>query len=115
MAKKKTKLNAKSLGIGAAALIGLGLIFGGNGDEKPEPKATEAPERAVETAAPTPRPSPTATPYRIHGMDPARTVYVSQSGVIHIEKDCSGMKHYTEMSLEDADAAGYEYCSKCVW
>lgn len=111
MKKKKVK----TIAIGVGILVLAGLIFGGSGDKKTSPAPTAEPVRAVTTAAPTARPRPTARPDLIHGMDPDRTVYVSNSGVIHLEKDCSGMKHYTEMILKDADAAGYEYCSKCIW
>lgn len=41
------------------------------------------------------------------------TVYVSRSGKYHIRTDCSGMKSYTEMSLDNAQAAGHEPCKKC--
>ena len=115
---KKKKISGKAVAIGAAVLIGVGAIAGGGGAKKDAaPQPTEGPVRTVATATPVPTPSPvpTPTPYRIHGMDPQRTVYVSNSGVIHVESDCSGMKHYKEMALEDAAAAGYEYCSKCIW
>lgn len=85
---------------------------------------TETPVRAVVSATDTPRPTdtptptetpePTATPYRIHGYATDREVYVSTNGVIYFDSDCSGMKHYTTMTLEQADAAGYEYCARCA-
>lgn len=99
--------------LGACAAVFVGMMALGAAQDGKEPAPTPEPVRSVATAAPTAVPTP--TPYRIHGMDPQRTVYVSNSGVIHIENDCSGMKHYTEMTVEEADAAGYEYCSKCVW
>lgn len=105
----KMKDPLKVGGIGIAVLAVLGMLIGGGGKKDAAPEPTEAPVRAVAT----PSPVPTATPYRIHRMDPGRTVYVSSGGMIHVENDCSGMKHYTEMTLEEADAAGYEYCSKC--
>lgn len=125
MARKTKKGKGKVIAGGLGLLLLLGAL-GGSGKDKADPAATEAPVRAVATdAAATPRPTvrptatpspePTPTPYLIRGMDPQRTVYVSRSGVIHVEEDCSGMKHYTKMPLEKADAAGYEYCSKCVW
>lgn len=107
---KKTK----AIGIGAAVLIALGAIAGSGKDKKEAAQEpTAEPVRAVVTAEPTDTPVPTATPYRIHRMDPERIVYVSNNGIIHVESDCSGMKNYTEMTLEEADAAGYDYCSKC--
>lgn len=111
--KKKGK--GKALAIGAAVLLGIGAVAGGSGDKSPAPSPTPEPVRTVATAAPTARPRPTPRPDLIHGQPPERTVYVSGKNVIHFESDCSGMKHYREMSLKDADAAGYEYCSKCVW
>lgn len=111
--KKKGK--GKALAIGAAVLLGIGAVAGGSGDKSPAPSPTPQPVRTVATAAPTRRPTATPRPDLIHGQPPERTVYVSGSNVIHFESDCSGMKHYREMSLKDADAAGYEYCSKCVW
>ena len=92
--KKKTKLPVKALGTGAAALLAVGLFAGGEEEAAPEP---------------------TATPYLIHRLDPQTEVYVSKKGVIHFDKTCSGMKNYTAMTLEKADAAGYEYCSRCAW
>ena len=110
--RKKTKIPVKALGIGAAVLIGLGLLSGGEDESAPQP--TQEPVRAaVVTAAPTARPKPTATPYRIHGHAPETVVYVSKNHIIHFKPDCSGMKHYTEMTIEKADAAGYEYCTRC--
>ena len=115
MAKKKTKIPAKAIGIGAAVLLGIGLLSGGEDESAPEP--TAEPVRAaafVETTDPPPgTPEPTATPYRIHFHDPQTVVYVSKQGVIHFDKNCSGMQHCTEMTLEAADAAGYKYCSRC--
>lgn len=109
--KKKTKLPVKALGIGAAALLAVGLFAGGEEESAPEPSAE--PVRAAATALPTETPEPTPTPYRIHFRDPQTVVYVSKNHVIHFDKSCSGMKHYTEMTLEKADAAGYEYCDRC--
>lgn len=115
--KKKNKIPVKALGIGAAVLLALG-IFGG-GEEEAAPEPTAEPVRAaafVETTDPPPvTPEPTATPYLIHRLDPQTEVYVSKQGVIHFDKTCSGMKHYTAMTLEKADAAGYEYCTRCAW
>ena len=43
----------------------------------------------------------------------AVTVYVSNSGKYHSKSNCSGMKHYTEMSLGEALDMGYVACKKC--
>ena len=40
-------------------------------------------------------------------------VYVSNSGKIHRNKNCSGMKYYTKMSYSEAIARGYEQCKNC--
>lgn len=41
-------------------------------------------------------------------------VYVSNSGhKIHSIPDCSGMKHYTAMTLSEANENNYSYCSNC--
>ena len=40
------------------------------------------------------------------------TVYVSRKGVIHKRSNCSGMKHYTEMTYASAVAAGSRPFSK---
>ena len=121
---KKKKMSAgKIAALSGAALIGLGALMGGGGEKDPEPAAepvrtvTAAPAEPTATprptAVPTATPEPTPTPYRIHYHDAYTTVYVSKNGVIHFKPDCSGMKHYTEMSLEKADAAGYKYCEHC--
>ena len=41
------------------------------------------------------------------------TVYVSRSGVIHSRPDCSGMKNFTEMPLDEALNQGYHKCQRC--
>ena len=46
-------------------------------------------------------------------MDINDTVYVSNTGKIHLSPDCSGMKNYDEMIYEEACEAGYEHCSRC--
>lgn len=45
---------------------------------------------------------------------PEDTVYVSTTGKYHTRPDCSGMKHYIEMSLTTATEDGYEACKKCT-
>lgn len=48
------------------------------------------------------------------GILKSRTVYVSTNGhKIHLKSDCSGMKHYTKMTYQEACDAGYSHCSKC--
>lgn len=112
--KKKPSWKLWAVILGLLVLLGIGGSSGK--DEAPEPVraavVTEAPT-AAPTAVPTPTPEPTATPYRIHGHDPQTAVYVSRNGVIHFRADCSGMQYYTEMTLEQADAAGYKYCEHC--
>lgn len=123
MAKKKGNWKIWAAAAGAALLIG-GLA--GSGEEKAAPErsvvVTEAPAPTntpkptpvpTSTPEPTATPEPTPTPYRIRGMDPERIVYVSKNGVIHFKHDCSGMKNYTEMTLEKAVEAGYKYCEHC--
>lgn len=123
MAKKKGNWKVWAAALGALLIIG-GVA---GGDEKkneptrsavvtetPEPTAAPTPSPVpTPTPEPTATPVPTPTPYRIRGMDPERIVYVSRKGVIHFDKDCSGMKYYTEMTLEKADKAGYKYCEHC--
>ncbi|WP_270405191.1 S-layer homology domain-containing protein [Candidatus Collinsella stercoripullorum] len=46
--------------------------------------------------------------------DPTRTVYVSNSGVYHYVSDCSGMKHYTTMTLQQARSQNKRACNNCV-
>ncbi len=83
----------------------------------PTPSPTPAPTPAP---TPTPTPAPTSTPTPaptsaqiIHGVSADTIVYVSQSGKIHSVHDCSGMKSYKEMTIAEAEAKGYEYCSNC--
>ena len=91
-----------------AAALGALLIIGGVAGVAPTASPVPTP-----TEEPTATPEPTPTPYRIRGLDPETIVYVSRKGVIHFDKDCSGMKYYTEMTLEKADAGGYSYCEHC--
>ena len=79
----------------------------------PVPTPTPTP---VPTPSPTPAPTPEPTPAvtTIHGLPSTTPVYVSRSGgKIHRIPDCSGMKYYREMTLGEADARGYSYCSNC--
>lgn len=41
------------------------------------------------------------------------TVYVSSTGKYHSKSDCSGMKSYTAMSLDESLDAGHVACKKC--
>ncbi len=41
------------------------------------------------------------------------TVYVSSTGKYHKKCDCSGMKNYTEMTLQQAIEAGHTACKRC--
>ena len=114
MAKqKKMKIPVKALGIGFAALLGIGLFAGGEEEAAPEPSPEPVRAAVQVTPEPTETPEPTATPYWIHFHDPETIVFVSKNHIIHFDSSCSGMKHYTEMTLEKADAAGYEYCDRC--
>ena len=40
-------------------------------------------------------------------------VYVSRSGKIHRIANCSGMKYYTAMYLDDAVNMGHVFCENC--
>ena len=46
--------------------------------------------------------------------DAVNIVYVSASGKYHTRSDCSGMKHSTEMDLDEAISSGYSACKKCA-
>ena len=47
------------------------------------------------------------------GNDPASTVYVSNSGKIHLRSNCSGMKYYSVMTYGVAKSRGYTECKDC--
>ena len=49
----------------------------------------------------------------VTGSTNSETVYVSNSGKIHRRSNCSGMKHYTTMTYDQAIAQGYDKCKKC--
>lgn len=59
------------------------------------------------------KPDPEPQVSTIRGYSSDTTVYVSNSGKVHLKSNCSGMKNYTEMTLGEADSRGYEYCQKC--
>lgn len=87
--------------------------------QEPTPEPTTEPT-PVPTPAPTPAPTPdptpapTSEPQPIRGRSPDTIVYVSnRSNTIHSVHDCSGMRHYREMTLYEADANGYNYCNDC--
>jgi len=53
-------------------------------------------------------------PQLIHGCPPDTIVYVSDnSEMVHAEEDCSNMKYYTMMTIEEAIECGYDFCSRC--
>lgn len=41
------------------------------------------------------------------------TVYVSRQGIYHKSPNAHGMKYYTEMTLDEAQASGYDRCDSC--
>ncbi len=41
------------------------------------------------------------------------TVYISSTGKIHKKSGCSGMKSFTEMTMQQAEQNGYTPCKKC--
>ncbi len=81
------------------------------------PQTTEAITPAVATTAST---TAVATVISTIATEPVViddeivvTVYVSNSGKYHSKSNCSGMKNYTEMSLDEAIGAGHVACKKC--
>lgn len=71
-------------------------------------------QNAAGTGSPSGSDTSNNTQMTIHGYSADRTVYVSNSGKkIHLISDCSGMKNYTTMTLGEAEAHGYAYCSRC--
>ncbi len=81
------------------------------------PQTTAAITPAVTTAASTATvPTAiytTATEPVVIDDEVVMTVYVSNSGKYHSKSNCSGMKNYTEMSLDEAIDAGHVACKKC--
>lgn len=77
------------------------------------PEISQEPSQAP-SASPSPSPEATPQPTRIHGWLPDTTVYVSKRGIIHLSHTCSGMKRYTEMTLERAyKTYGDSFCENC--
>lgn len=67
---------------------------------------------ATTVSAPTMTTATTTEPVVVED-EIAVTVYVSNSGKYHSKSNCSGMKNYTEMSLDEAKDAGHVACKKC--
>jgi len=82
----------------------------------PEPTPAPTPEP---TPAPTPEPTPAPTPNSsvplfVQSLSPDTIVYVSnRSDTVHSAHDCSGMKNYREMTIEEVVSLGFEFCTKC--
>ncbi len=59
--------------------------------------------------------APAENPHSVWETDEANqlTVYVSSTGKYHKKCDCSGMKNYTEMTLQQAIEAGHAACKRC--
>lgn len=59
--------------------------------------------------------APAENPHCVWETDEANqlTVYVSSTGKYHKKCDCSGMKNYTEMTLQQAIEAGHAACKRC--
>ncbi|MBQ4164962.1 MAG: hypothetical protein IJD85_01410 [Oscillospiraceae bacterium] len=75
---------------------------------KPPVQTTSA--TAQTTAVQTPATSASSKPVvEYEGV----TVYVSSAGKYHSKSTCSGMKSYTEMSLDEAQEAGHIACKRC--
>ncbi len=47
------------------------------------------------------------------GDTQSQTVYVSNNGIYHSSSNAHGMKHYTTMSLKEAQEKGYRACKIC--
>lgn len=69
---------------------------------------------------PPPSPTPATTQQEIHyatqpisGYSLSMTVYVSNSGKIHTNSHCSGMKYYNTMTYGHACQYGYSHCQNC--
>lgn len=95
-----TTLN--TLGIDPAALVAMGI----------DPTTFVAmlnAQTAMTTAPATPA---VATP-SVPAVTTVKNVYVSSAGKYHSDPHCSGMKHYTTMTKEQAINSHYTPCSKC--
>ena len=86
-------------------------------ETEPAPEPESGPVSETEPAPepePTPQPEPAPAVKAIHGVPADTVVYVSKrSHTIHKVHDCSGMKNYEEMTIEQAEAKGYDYCPNC--
>lgn len=56
----------------------------------------------------------TTTQKRVVTLTPGMTVYVSKNNRAHRVSNCSGMKNYTEMTIEEAMDRGVDYCGNCI-
>lgn len=56
----------------------------------------------------------TNTNKRVVTLTPGMTVYVSKNNKAHRVSNCSGMKNYTEMTIEEAMDLGVDYCGNCI-
>lgn len=74
--------------------------------------ATTSTTSATTVSAPTITTATTTEPVVVED-EIAVTVYVSNSGKYHSKSNCSGMKNYTEMSLDEAIDAGHVACKRC--
>lgn len=129
---RRRKKSSKGMATGAAALVALGLLFGGDGSEQeakvtptpaPRPKATvtvtvtASPAlTASPTITPTITPMVTATPTAKPASTPTQTkmVWISKSGTrYHCIASCSGMKDPTEIPEDEAIARGRKPCQRC--
>ena len=76
--------------------------------------AVELPAAAHTTSSVEDKAEPTVTVNESTVSDTVSvTVYVSSSGKYHSKPDCSGMKYYTQMSLDDAIQHGHVACKRC--
>ena len=117
----------KALRYAAAVLLLLFALAGCGGGESnaPEGSPPPAPAAALEpesvsrsTPEPDPEPAPVLepaeAPEELYGLPPDTPVFVSKrSSTVHLVSDCCDMKHYREMTLEEAAAKGYDHCLHC--
>lgn len=70
---------------------------------------------ATQSAAETTASVIVVTPDGVQDADEANRlmVYVSSTGKYHKKCDCSGMKNYTEMTMQQAIDAGHIACKRC--